>query len=182
MGKAAGLFLLVLGLVLGPGSYVASRFFSGRVIVEAPLTFETGIDGRLRSRFAFSLPADALPAAVVIQASASHGPALLPADPPGDTWTLRLLQDGHPIRELPMHLQSTTVEATPTLVFKESISLDAAQGGGNYVLEIALPAVPRLTLDSARIEVRAGVTPANPSWLIGGLALLVAGLALLLSA
>jgi hypothetical protein len=182
MGKAAGLLLLVLGLVLGPGSYLASRFFAGRVIVETPLTFETGIDGRLHSRFAFSLPADALPAAVVIQASADHGPALLPADPPGDTWTLRLLQDGHPIRALPMRLQSTTVEATPALVFKESISLDAAQGGGNYVLEITLPAAPRLTPDSARIEVRAGVTPANSAWLVGGLALLVAGLALLLSA
>jgi hypothetical protein len=182
MGKAAGLLLLVLGLALGPGSYLASRFFSGRVIIETPLTFETGIDGRLHSRFAFTLPADALPAAVVIQASVSHGPALLPGDPPGDTWTLRLLQDGHPIREQPMHLQSTMVEATPALVFKESISLDPTQGGGDYVLEITLPAAPRLTLESARIEVRAGVTPANPSWLVAGLALLAAGLVLLLSA
>jgi hypothetical protein len=182
MGKAVGILLLVLGLALGPGSYLASRFFSGRVIAEAPLTFETGIDGRRHFRFAFSLPADALPAAVIIQASASHGPALLPADLPADTWTLRLLKDGVALRELPMHLQSTTVEATPALVFKESLSLDAAQGGGDYMLEIALPAAPRLTLDSARVEVRAGVTPANPSWLVAGLALIVAGLALILSA
>jgi hypothetical protein len=106
----------------------------------------------------------------------------LPADLPADTWTLRLLKDGVALRELPMHLQSTTVEATPALVFKESLSLDAAQGGGDYMLEIALPAAPRLTLDSARVEVRAGVTPANPSWLVAGLALIVAGLALILSA
>ena len=182
MGKAAGLLLLVLGLVLGPGSYLASRFFSGRVIAEAPLTFETGIDGHRHARFAFSLPADALPAAVLIQASASHGPALMPADPPADTWTLHLLKDGRAIRELPMRLQSTTVEATPALVFKESISLDAAEGGGDYVLEIALPAAPRLTLDSVLVGVRAGVTPVNPSWLVAGLVLIVAGLALILSA
>ena len=182
MGKAAGIVLLALGFVLGPGTYFYSRFFSGHVIAEAPLRFEPGSDGLQQARFAFSLPADALPAAVVIQASVSHGPALMPADPPADIWALRLLKNDRVIHEQPMRLQSNMVESSPALVFKESVPLDAAQGGGQYVLEISLPAVPRLTLDSAQIEVRASITPPDSSWLVSGLVLFVAGLVLLLSA
>ena len=182
MGKAAGIALLVLGLVIGPGTYLGSRFFSGRVLVEAPLTFAIDSEGRPQARFAFSLPADALPAAVVVQVSASHGPVVTPADLPVDDWTLRVLKDDRPIHEQTMRLRSHTVEATPALVFKESIALDATQGSGNYVLEVVPPAAPRMPPDAVRVEVRAGVTPADPTWLVAGLVILAAGLVLLLSA
>ncbi len=182
MGKPVGIVLLVLGLVLGPCTHIASRFFSGTAIVEAPLTFETGGNGSSGARFAFSLPADALPAVVVIQASASHGPALQPANAPADIWKVRLIKGGQVIREQPIRLQSHMVEATSALVFKESIPLEDTQGGGDYVLDIALPSAPQLTLESARIEVRANIIPADLSWLAGGLVLIVAGLALILSA
>lgn len=182
MGKAAGIALLVLGLLVGPGTYLGSRFFSGHVLVEAPLAFAIGTDGRPGARFAFSLPADALPAAVVVQVSASHGPVVTPANLPADDWTLRVLKDKHLIREQTMRLRSHTVEATPVLVFKESIALDEAQEGGDYVLEVVPPAAPRMAPDAVRVEVRAGISPADPAWLVAGLVLLAAGLALLLSA
>jgi hypothetical protein len=180
VGKTAGLVLVVLGLLLGPGSQIAGRFFSGRVLVTAPLDFTAGPEPRV-ARFAFHLPADALPATLVIEASASHGPVTRPGDLPGDTWTLRLLRDGKLVREQPMRLQSGTVEATPAEVFKEAIALDATAGGGDYELEVVLPAAPRLVLDAARVEVRAGVSEADPRWLTAGLVLIAAGVALLLA-
>jgi hypothetical protein len=180
VGKTAGLVLVVLGLLLGPGSQIAGRFFSGRVLVEAPLDFAgAGAPGRT-ARVAFRLPADALPAAVVVEASAGHGPVTRPGDLPGDTWTLRLLRDGKVVREQPMRLQSGTVEATPAEVFKEAIALDATAGGG-YELEVVLPAAPRLALDAARVEVRAGVSEADPTWLTAGLVLIAAGVVLLIA-
>jgi hypothetical protein len=182
MRRRAGIWLLVIGLIVGPGSLIASRFFSGHVVAGAPLAFQAGADGSVRARFAFSLADKDLPAAVIVQASARHGPALLPADPPADRWTLRLVKDGSTLRERTMQLQSTLVESSPTLTFKEAVPLDAEDGGGDYVLEIEPQGSPRLALDAARAEVRAGVESADRTWLVAGLALIAAGLALILSA
>ena len=182
MRRKAGLWLLVIGLIVGPGSLLAGRFFSGHVVAGAPLTFEAGTDGGLRARFAFRLADSDLPAAVTVQASARHGPALLPADPPVDRWILRLMKDGSTLREQTMQLQSTLVESSPTLVFKEAVLLDAGDGGGDYVLEVVPQGAPRLALDAARAEVRAGVESADRSWLVVGIALMAAGVALILFA
>lgn len=182
MRRKAGLWLLMIGLIVGPGSQIAARFFSGHVLAGAPLTFEAGADGEVRARFAFSLADSDLPAAVIVQASARHGPALLPADPPVDRWTLRLMKDGSRLREQTMQLQGTLVESSPTLTFKEAVPLGAGDGGGDYVLEVVPQGAPRLALDAARAEVRADVESADRSWLVVGLVLMAAGVALILSA
>jgi hypothetical protein len=178
MGKAAGIALLALGFALGPGTYIFSKFFSGRMVFEAPLRFKVAPDGRQHAHIRFSLPTDALPATVVVQASASHGPALLPASPPGDTWRLSLRKDGRAVREQAIQLQSNMVEASSALVFKESLPLDTTLGSGDYALDIAQPSEPQLTLDSARVSVRAKVDPVNPDLVIAGLVLLAIGAAL----
>ena len=182
MRRKAGLWLLVIGLVVGPGSLLAARFFSGHVVAGAPLSFEAGADGSVQARFTFRLADDDLPAAVIVQASAHHDPALLPADPPADRWILRLVKDGSMVHERTMRLQSTLVESSPTLTFKEAVPLGAGDGGGDYVLEVVPEGAPQLTLDAARAEVRVGVESADRTWLLAGLALIAVGLALILSA
>lgn len=182
MRRKAGFWLLVIGLIVGPGSLLAGRFFSGYVVADAPLTFTAGADGSPQARFAFSLTDGELPAAVIVEASVRHGPALLAADPPVDRWTLRLMKDGSTLREQTMLLQSTLVESSPTLVFKEAVPLDAGDGGGDYVLEVVPQGAPRLALDAARAEVRAGVESVDRSWLAVGIALMAAGVALILFA
>jgi hypothetical protein len=179
VGKPAGLALLVLGLALGPGLWIAGRYFSGHAIADLPLNFATGPDGRAAAEVRFTLTADALPASIVVQAFASHGPSVQPADTPGDRWEARLAKDGRTLREQVLHLQSHTVEATPALVFKKAIPLEAALGGGAYALQLTLPAAPRLTLESARVQVRANVRETHPAWLAAGLGLAAAGAVLL---
>ncbi|MEW6120784.1 MAG: hypothetical protein AB1593_11920 [Pseudomonadota bacterium] len=175
MGKAPGLALLALGLALGPGLWIAARYFSGQVGFEAPLRFLAGADGRRAAQVVFPLTDTALPASVIVQAFASHGPALLPADPPGDTWTLRLRRDGRIVREHAMQLQSHTIEATPGLVFKDALVIDAAAGSGDYTLDVALPAAPKLTLESASVQIRTGVREPSTLLLAAGLALAAMG-------
>jgi hypothetical protein len=179
VARSAGLALLLAGLALGPGLWIAGRYFSGQPVADQLLHFAAGPDGRAVAEARFSLPASALPASVVVQATASHGPAVRPADLSGDHWDARLAKDGRTVREQTLHLQSHTLEATPALVFKEVLPIDAAQGGGDYSLRIALPVEPRLTLESARVTVRANVRVASPVWLAAGLALAAAGAVLL---
>ena len=179
MAKSAGLALLLAGLALGPGLWLAGRYFSGQPVADHPLHFAAGPDGRAVAEARFTLSAGDLPAAVVVQATASHGPAVRPADLPGDRWDALLARDGRTVREQTLHLQSHTLEATPALVFKEALPIDAAQGGGDYTLRIALPFEPRLTLESARVTVRANVRVMPPAWLAAGLALAAAGVVLL---
>lgn len=179
--RTVGLWLLVIGLIVGLGSQLAGPFFSGHVVAGAPLGFEH-FAGGVRARFPFSLTADQLPASVVVHASAHHGSVLQPADPPAERWLLRLTKDGNVVRTHPMHLRSTLVESSPPLAFKEAVPLDLADGAGDYVLEVERPAAPRLTLDTARAEVRAGVESADRTWFAVGLTLIVAGLAFILTA
>ena len=181
MRRKAGVWLLLIGLIVGPGSLIAGRFLTGHVVAGAPLSFASGADGSVGARFAFSLADSDLPAAVIVQASVRHDPALRPADPPADRWTLRLVKDGSTLRERTMTLQSTLVESSPTLVFKEAVALGTADGGGDYMLEVVPQGAPRLALDAASVEVRAGVESADRTWLVAGLALIAAGVALLLS-
>lgn len=182
MRRRAGLWLLVIGMAVGPGSLLAGRFFSGHIVAGAPLIFEARDDGAPRARFAFSLGIDQLPASVVVQASMRHGPAQQPAEPPGDRWTLRLLKAGSAVRTQTMQMQSTLVESSPTLVFKEAVRLEAGDGAGDYVLEVTSQETPALALAAARVDVRAGTESAPRAWFVAGLALIAAGLALILSA
>lgn len=180
MGKPAGLVFLILGLVLGPGHYIYTRFFTGRVVLEQPLPFSADAGNRMQASLNLSLEPDMLPAEVILQFTATHGPVMSPPNTPQNHYRARLFKNGELVQEKSFSLQSKMVEATPAIPFSEAISLPSDLQAGDYRLAVYQEGEAGMEITGSRLQLRAGVGQADSNLLAIGLGLIAAGLVILL--
>jgi hypothetical protein len=178
-GKPAGLVLLMLGLILGPGYYIYTRFYTGREITELPLEFQTQADKTSIARVNVDLLPVMGPVTIIVNMTASYGPTLNPPDTPKNRYQATIMFNDEPVLAKSFSFQATQVESTPAQVFRHALPVMHVSTPGKYTLELIQEAGQEMEISRATIQVRAGVKSLNTSVLASGIALLVAGAALL---
>lgn len=178
MGKSAGLILLILGLALGPGHFIYTRFFTGKLVMEQPLRFSLDASGQGRAEANVFLESAALPASLVLSFSATHGPVMSPPNTPQNHYRAGLLKNGEQVFEKSFTLRSSLVEATPAIQFSEAVMLPENLSEGNYVLTVLQEGEAEMDITAAKLQLRANVAQFDTSMLAIGFGLLAAGIAI----
>ncbi|MGA7179681.1 MAG: hypothetical protein WBX11_08870 [Thiobacillaceae bacterium] len=180
VGKSAGIVLLIIGVILGPGYYIYTRFYTGREITELPLEFSAGPDGRPVAIARFDLLPVMGPVTVILNLTISYGPTLTPPNTPRNRYRARITLNGTTILSQPFTLKATQVEATPAQVFKHSLPVMSIKTPGEYRLELAQDGEAEMEIKQASVQVRAGVHYLNTTLLAVGIVLLSAGVYVIL--
>lgn len=182
MSKATGWVLLTVGLILGPGYFIYTRFYTGREITELPLALQPISDQRARARASFDLLPEMGQVTLIINLTAAHGPTLSPPDTPHNRYLARIVLNGETVLTHAFTVRAIQVEATPAEVFKQALPVLRNVAPGEYRLELIQEGQAEMEVRQASVQVRAGVKHINPAVLAIGLGLLVAGAVVILLA
>lgn len=180
MGKSAGIVLLIIGVILGPGYFIYTRFYSGREIIELPLQFQPQANGHLRTVASIDLLPVMGPVTIILNITTSHGPTLTPPNTPRNQYQARITFDGTTVLSQSFTLRATQVEATPAQVFKQALPVMTIKTPGKYTLELVQDGEAEMEVKQATVEVRAGVHSLNTTLLAAGIGLLAAGVIVIL--
>lgn len=182
MGKPVGLVLLIAGLIMGPGYFIYTRFYTGREISDLPLEFHLGKDGRLRAVATFDLLPIMGPVTVIVNLTATHGSTLSPPNTPRNRYRASIVRNGETVLTHSFTLRAIQVEATPAEVFKQALPVMKNLAPGEYKLELIQEGDAEMEITHAAVQVRAGVKYLNTAVLAIGLGLMAAGVAVILLA
>ncbi|MGA7949724.1 MAG: hypothetical protein WCA45_06145 [Thiobacillaceae bacterium] len=175
MNKTAGWILLTVGLILGPGYFIYTRFYTGREITELPLSLQPISDRRARALASFDLLPVMGPITLTINLTATHGPTLSPPKRPRNRYQARVILNGETVLTHTFTVRAIQVEATPAEVFKVTLPVMTNLAPGEYKLELTQEDQAEMEIKQASVQVRAGVTQANPAVLAVGVGLLLTG-------
>jgi len=178
--KSAGIVLLIIGVILGPGYYIYTRFYSGREITELPLQFQRGTEGPPRAVASFDLLPIMGPVTVIVNLTAAHGPALSPPNLPSNRYWARIVLKGRTVLTHSFSVRAVQVEATPAEVFKQALPVMKNIVPGEYKLELIQEGEAEMEITQATVHVRAGVHFLNTTLLAAGIGLLAAGVIIIL--
>lgn len=176
MHKRTGIILLILGLLLGPGYYVYTRFFSGDVVATQPLPLARDGAGERFEPVLLSLAPEMQPIGLVLRFTVSHGPTIQPTYTPRSDYRARLLDGERVILDQRFSLQSPEVESTPSRVFQHALPVLAIEHAGSYRLTVDAEGEPQMTVHSADVQVRANVREPDLQLVAVGAALVAVGL------
>jgi len=182
VSKAAGLLLLAIGLILGPGYFIYTRFYTGREITELPLSLQPISGQRARALARFDLLPEMGPVTLIITLTAAHGPTLSPPDTPSYRYQARITLHGKTVLTHSFTVRALQVEATPAEVFKQALPVMKNILPGEYELELIQESEAGMEIRQASVQVRAGVKHLNAAVLAIGVGLLVAGVVVVLLA
>ncbi|WP_173060645.1 hypothetical protein [Sulfurimicrobium lacus] len=180
MENSAGVALLVIGLVLGPGYYVYSHFLSGKAVSTYPLPVKHQAAGNHFDPVRIELSPDMGKVGLILRFQAEHGPVTTPTKMPRNSYRALLKSGNKTIFDQPFMLTSTSLESEVLLNFHEAMPLFQANTSDAYLLEISQTGEAGMNLISADVQVRQGVVEPNNTLLMTGFGLLVAGVAVLL--
>jgi hypothetical protein len=173
--KPAGMVLLIIGVILGPGYYIYTRFYSGREITEQPLHFQQQADGGNRAVASIDLLPVMGPVTFMLSITASHGPTLSPPDVPRNQYRVRITFEDSTVLEQSFVLKAVQVESTPAQVFEQALPVMMVKAPGKYTLELDQEGEVGMEVKQASVEVRAGVHSLSTTLLATGIVLLAAG-------
>ncbi len=180
MGNSAGVALLVIGIILGPGYYVYGHFFSGKAGPIYPLTVKHGAEGDRFDPLPIELGPDMGQIGLILRFRTEHGPVTTPTKMPRNQYRATLKADGRTILDKAFTLSSTSVESQALLNFSEALPVFQARTKGVYHLDIRQTGEAGMNLISADVQVRKDVVQPNPALVTVGVGLLVAGVVLML--
>ncbi len=182
MSKTAGYVLLTVGLILGPGYFIYTRFYTGREITELPLEFHPDTAGRPRAIANLDLLPVMGPLTLIVNFTAAHGSTLSPPNTPRNHYRVRILLNGDTLLTRTFTLRAKRVEATPAEVFKQALPVLEIAAPGRYQLELVQEGASEMEIKQASVQVRTGVHHVNREAVATGIGLLVVGLAVILVA
>jgi len=173
MHKITGIVLLILGLLLGPGYYVYTRFFSGDLIATQPLPVDAA--GQRFEPVLLRLVPDMQPVGLVLRFTVSHGPTIQPTYTPRSDYRVRLLDGERAVLDHRFSLQSPEVESTPSRVFQHALPVLPVERPVSYRMELSAENEPQMQVHSADVQVRAHVREPDLKLVAAGVALAVIG-------
>lgn len=182
MSKPAGLALLILGLILGPGYFIYTRFYTGREITDLPLEFQQQGDGTSRAAAEFDLLPEMGVVTFIVSMTASHGPVLNPPNMPRNTYRARVTFNGDAVVTKDFTFKATQMEATPAWVFRQALPVMKIGTPGKYALDLVQKKDAGMQIIQASVQARAGVHHINQIALTTGIVLMVLGVVFLLLA
>ena len=179
MKNSAGVVLLVIGLIFGPGYYVYSRFFSGKVVSTYPLTVKHQAADNHFDPLQIELTPDMGQIGLILRFQTEHGPVTTPIQMPRNEYRAILRADSQTILDKAFTLSSTSVESEVLLNFSEVLPVFRAEAKGIYQLEISQTGEAGMNLIGADVQVRKDVVQPNDTLLTVGVGLLAVGAAVL---
>ena len=172
--------LLVIGIVLGPGYYAYSFFFSGKVVFTYPLTVKHRAEDNHFAPLQIELTPDMGKVGLILRFQTEHGPVMAPMHMPRNQYRAILKAGNQTILDKPFILASTSVESEALLNFSEAMPVFRAESKGIYQLEISQIGEADMNLINADVRVRKDVVEPNNALVTVGVGLLIAGVAALL--
>lgn len=172
--KGAALGLLLLGLGVGPGYWVQSRFFTGDEAALVTLTPEAGKPGLLRiwKSGPFRLEEGMAPVGLILLAQGHFSPNMDEHRPPRDSYSATLTRDGTAAEPLKFSLGVKHVsDSNPA--FKEHLLLMQKVTAGEYQLAVTQAAEPAIEIDRMQLQVRQHLREPDPDIVMAGIALMV---------
>lgn len=180
MKNSAGVVLLVIGLIFGPGYYVYSRFFSGKVVSTFPLTMKHQAADNHFAPLQLELAPDMGKIGLILRFQTGHGPVATPVQMPHNEYRAILRANNQTILDKAFTLSSSSVESEVMLNFSEALPVFRVEAHGIYQLEISQTGDTGMNLISADVQVRKDVVQSNDTLLTMGVGLLAVGVAVLL--
>lgn len=180
MGTSAGIFLLIIGLVMGPVYYVYGSFFSGSLASTHSLLIRQQGGFHAFDPLRIELAPGRGKIGLVLRFQTEHGPVVMPTHMPRNQYRAVLKSATRTIFDKPFSLSSTSVEAVALLNFSEALPVFQAEPAGIYQLEISQVDEAGMNLISADVQVRTGVVEPDFKLVTVGVGLLVAGVVALL--
>lgn len=163
--------LLILGLLLGPGYYVYTRYFTGQVVATQALP----LAGTRIEATNVAVRPDMNPIGLVLRFSAAHGQTINPPDTPRNAYRARLVDGERVVLDERFSLISSLVESAVALQFQQALPLFDAERAANYRLELSLDGDAQMQVSSVDVQVRAGMRAPDLRVVAAGLVLLVLG-------
>jgi hypothetical protein len=172
MIKRIFLFLLLAGLLLGPGYWLYVKLHSGKVAMTMNLAAAN--DGRLTSQ-PFKLDSDMQPVGLILHAEGSFTPRKDEDKPPKDEYTATVFKDGKILQTVEFPLGTKSVANTKP-VFNERLLWLGRVESGTYSIEIRPAGEPLIHLDKPSLGIMANVEEPEGRVVNVGLLLFVIGL------
>ncbi len=180
MENSAGVALLAIGLVLGPGYYVYSHFLGGKVASTHPLTVKPEAAGNRFDPVQLELNPAMGKIGLILRFQTEHGPVMAPTQMPRNPYRAILKSGSRTVFDQPFMLSSTSLEHESLLNFSEAMPVFQADSSGLYQLEISQTGEAGMNLIGADMQVRQGVVEPDNTLLTAGFGLLALGVAMLL--
>ncbi|MDO8891374.1 MAG: hypothetical protein Q8K43_01515 [Sulfurimicrobium sp.] len=180
MENSAGVALLVIGMVLGPGYYVYSHFLSGKVASSHPLTVKQEAAGNRFEPVQIELSPSMGKIGLILRFQTNHGPVMTPTQMPQNAYRATLKSGSRTVFDHPFMLTSTSLEHQALLNYSEAMPVFQADASGVYQLEIRPKGEAGMNLISAEVQVRQGLLEPSKTLMTAGFGMLVAGVAMLL--
>lgn len=169
--KPLFLLLITVGLALGPGYWIYAKFFSGELVQTLELQAAPG--GGLVTP-GFQLRADMRPAGLILKAQGGFAPNMDEAKPPRNVYLAQVSRDGQPFKEVGVTLAVKSVSDSNPAFVERLLWLEVVPPGAYQVL-LTPKAAPEITLDRARLEVRAHIQEPDGRMVAAGALLLIVG-------
>ena len=170
--QSLALLLILAGLLLGPGYWIFSQVFSGRLVARVPVSVSD--DGHLLAE-PIELRPGMAPLALVLVAQAEFKPHQEDWMPPEDQYRVTLWDEQRAVAESTLLFQAPSVaHANP--VFREALLRLDEVPLGRYRLQAQPATLPEMKLRHAEIEIRERVWQANPRLAGTGVVLLISGI------
>jgi hypothetical protein len=180
--KTTGVLLLIAGLVMGPGYYVYSRYYTGREITVKPLEFQQQKDGSAHAVAVTDLLPVMGPITFIVNFTASYDPSINPGVALRNTYHARVSFDDHTLLERSFTLMAAHQESNPAELFKQALPTIVVHTPGKYTLELVQDKDAGMQIRQAWMQVKVGVEHFNRNIFISGIVMLVLGIVVLVIA
>ena len=177
MSKTAGIVLLTVGLILGPGYFIYTRFYTGREIHPIAPSISPRHGWGPRAIANLDLLPVMGPLTLIVNLTAAHDSTISPPDTPHIRYQVRFMLKGEALLTRAFTLRAVQVEATPAEVFKQALPVVKIATPGRYQLELLQEDAAGMEIKQASVQVRAGVHHVYGEVVAAGIGLLVVGLA-----
>ena len=168
---------ILAGLAIGPAYWIYGKFYSGQTVQVLELL--AADNGRFVSG-EFRIDPAMAPLGLIMTASGYFTPNMTEDQPPKDIWSATLSRNSSPLHSVEFQLSAGTTGNTQP-VFKEHLFLLQVAEAGDYQLELAPKAEPKMALSNLHLAIKTGLLEPDANIVSVGMALLiVAGLVLFL--
>lgn len=168
--------LLILGVLLGPGYYIYITFFTGQVLHSIPLA--PAQDGFQPASFSVETKSD--PIRIVLQVSTEHAP-IVQTTPPKLSYRVTVTRQNHQPQSYPVQLNALLATDRELKDFNESITTLPVNEATHYTVSVQQTEPSQMHATKATLIVRERVSSPNMGAVWAGVALLAAGILLLLA-
>jgi hypothetical protein len=165
------LAIFILGLLLGPGYFLYTKYLTGTAAGTYPLTRTA----RGFEPLVLRLPPEMSPVRLILRLSAQHGPSFGGATP-RNRYRAAVSRGGATAAETPIELASNTVESSFQEFGHVLATLDVGQAS-EYRLQIEETAEPGMQVTGASVEVRRNVGEPDMRVVWAGVAMLAVAVA-----